>query len=345
MGTYNPQRAYGLVVYTDDFSGEARRFYTYNFKGWRVSTSTAHYIESKTREPNIYARLARQLMEGSGVIGAANVEILSNHLSRNSAKMVTFGTLVEALKAGFPEVTEDSYDSTKSFMIDYVKSLATVRPNEVALLSVAQRQRVRDASVADQAVLWHAYFKLAARLRAENTDPANALAALSKPYACEYVDGNGNRRTWQGDLFDRANPDWVKAEVVAPGKKGPRVVNNRQSRQGAFEFLCRIVGVSPRPTVTEGAAKHEQATPPPAAGKSRQHQKLIASLMKAGLTEAKAEAFLANAEAEQVADVAEDLKLARKVADLRDITVEEALKRIQGGSVSAEDQTPAPQAE
>jgi hypothetical protein len=247
MGTYNPQRAYGLVIYTDDFSGEGRRFYVYNFLGWRVSTSTAHYIESKTKGPNVYALLARELMQQSPILGASNVEVLSNHLSRNSAKMVTFGTLVDALKSGFPDLTEDTYSATHGFMLEYLETLGAVRPNELALLSVAKRQRVREESVADQAVVWHAYVRLAARLRAEKQDPKEVLGVLAQTY--KYTDTTKGVTLWEGDLFKRTNPMWSIAEVVAMGKNGLRVVNNRQSRQGAFEFLCSVVGVTPRPAV------------------------------------------------------------------------------------------------
>lgn len=250
MGPYNPYRAYGLVVYTDDFKGEAHRFYVYNFLGWRVPTSTAHYIESKTAAPNLYSRMARELMERCQVLGAPNVELLSNHLSRNSAKMVTFGTLVDALKAGFPKLTEQKYDEIVNFMLDVLAGLSTVRPNEIAVLSVAQRQRVRESSVADQTVMWHAYFRLAGRLWEDanirlagrlSEDRGNWGQALLKLREEYTTDG------YKGDLFSRANPAWAKCGVIAPGKKGPRVVNNRESRQGAFEFLCEITGVPRRP--------------------------------------------------------------------------------------------------
>jgi hypothetical protein len=147
MPGYNPNRQYGLVIYTDDFEGEAHRFYVYNFQGWRVSASTAHYIESKTHAPAVHAKVAREIMERSGILGIKNVEILSAQLSRNSAKMVTFGTLTEALKTAFPAISESDLPGTPEYIVH------DVRPAEISLLSVAQRQAAREASVADQAVL------------------------------------------------------------------------------------------------------------------------------------------------------------------------------------------------
>lgn len=239
MGSYTPRRSYGLVIYTDDVQGEAHRFYVYNFKGWRVSTSTAHFIESKTAIPQVHSRLARQLMEQSGLLGASNVELLSNHLSRNSAKMITFGTLVDALRVAFPNVADDTYTDILSYLLDYLSELGRIRPTEIALLSVARRQTVRDTTVADQAVMWHGYIRLAARLRLLNPDHwREALAVLGQEYL--YA-ANGTK--YQGDLFSRKNPVWSEKEVIAQGRKGPRVVNNRQSRQGTFEVLCEVTGV------------------------------------------------------------------------------------------------------
>jgi hypothetical protein len=239
MEGYNPQRGYGLAIYTDDFNGEARRFYVYNFKGSQVSTSTAHYIESKTNAPQLHTRLARELMENSGILGG-NVEILNNHLSRNSAKIITFGTLVEALKEGFPALTEDVYDEIKDYLLKFLDELSKARPDEIRLLSVAQRQKVRYSSIVDQAVLWHGYIRLAARFRElKIKDWPACLNTISRKTPSKSSDSAEP----DDDIFSRRNPAWSRNGVIAPGKTGPRVVNNRQARQGAYEYLCKLVGI------------------------------------------------------------------------------------------------------
>jgi hypothetical protein len=154
MAGYNPNREYALIVYTDDYQQEAHRFYVYNFMGWRVSTSTAHYIESKTRLPALHAKLARLLMERSGILGSDNVEIVSSNLSRNSAKMVTFGTLNDGLKVAFPGLGEDEIEETLEYLVKFLEQLNKARPDELALLSVTQRKKARDTTIADQAILW-----------------------------------------------------------------------------------------------------------------------------------------------------------------------------------------------
>jgi hypothetical protein len=242
-GTYNPHRAYGLVIYTDSAQGEGHRFYIYNFKGWRVSTSTAHYIESKTDAPQLHSRLARELMERSGHLTVKNVEVLSNQHTRNSAKMITFGTLVDALKSAYPSLTEDSYEEVLNYLISFLDVLHKARPNEIALLSVAQRQHVRDSTVADQAVLWHAYFRLASRLSDLGiADIADRIVALTSEIEITTDDGTAHKV----DVLSRKNPAWLQKGVMAPGKTGPRVVNNRQAREGAYEYLCELAQIPPK---------------------------------------------------------------------------------------------------
>jgi len=233
------------VIYTDDFEGEAHRFYVYNFEGWRVSSSTAHYIESKTHAPAIHAKVAREAMERSGILGLKNVEILSAQLSRNSAKMITFGTLTEALKTAFPAISDDDLPDTLNYLVQFIDALHDVRPAEISLLSVAQRQAAREATLADQAVLWHGYLHLASWLRKEFPDGwREKLSALGEAVTYRRIyqrDGESLTDTFTGDLFSRDNSVWVDTAVMAPGKKGLRVLNNRQAREAAFDILKAVV--------------------------------------------------------------------------------------------------------
>jgi hypothetical protein len=48
-------------------------------------------------------------------------------------------------------------------------------------------------------------------------------------------------KTFTGDLFARNNPVWTDTGLLAPGKTGPRVLNNRQAREAAFDVLKAVV--------------------------------------------------------------------------------------------------------
>jgi len=239
MAGYNPNREYALIVYTDDYQQEAHRFYVYNFMGWRVSTSTAHYIESKTRLPALHAKLARLLMERSGILGSDNVEIVSSNLSRNSAKMVTFGTLNDGLKVAFPGLGGDELEETLEYLVKFLEQLHKARPDELALLSVTQRKKAREATIADQAVLWGAYLRLAAWLR-ENS-PERWQDAVQELAVSPFRYRRSDNSVWTGDLFSRNNPLWLERGILVPGKTGLRVVAGRSARQAVFEILKEIV--------------------------------------------------------------------------------------------------------
>jgi hypothetical protein len=252
MAGYNPNREYALILYTDDYQQEAHRFFVYNFLGWRVSTSTAHYIESKTSSPALHAKLARMLMERSGILGVDNVEILSNHLSRNSAKMVTFGTLHDGLKLAYPGLSDDEVEETLDYLVKFLEQLHKARPDELGLVSVAQRKKVRDASLADQAVMWAGYLRLAAWLIENWPDGWQQAIQNLGGTTFRYRRADGTV-LWTGDLFSRNNPVWLDRGVLAPGKNGLRVINSRPGRQAAFEILKAVASgenlMGPTPTV------------------------------------------------------------------------------------------------
>ncbi len=234
MEKYNPKREYALAIYTDSFEGEAHKFFVLNSKGWKVAQGKAHYVASMMNDPHAHAKLARDLMKASGVLGEGNVEIVGTTLSKNSAKMVLFYTLVRGLQSAFAYVPteQDEYNNLLQYLSAFIAELHRVRPAEIALLSVERRQHVRSQSIADQAIAWIAYFHLAAQLR---DDPSwkNKLDTLAKPYK------NGK---YQGDLFARKNPLWQARGILAPDAKGNlRVISNRNAQQQLITTLMGIV--------------------------------------------------------------------------------------------------------
>jgi hypothetical protein len=60
-------------------------------------------------------------MERSGILGLKNVEVISARLSRNSAKMITFGTFTEAREHQSPSSTRPVLASLcrRSVGVDY----------------------------------------------------------------------------------------------------------------------------------------------------------------------------------------------------------------------------------
>lgn len=248
MEEYNPQRPYSLLIYTDDFEGEARKFFVLNTKGWDVPASKAHYIISRTSTPHAHAKLARELMEECGTLTAKNVELVQSVLSKNSAKMVLFYTLVRGLEAAFPAVPSEAadYEALKAYLIEYVAELGRVRPREIGLLSLQNRQLVRTNTLADQAIMWIAYLRLAAWLR-ENAGESwrTALAKLGD----EFTYQPEGRPPYVGDLMSRQNPLWRDRGILSLTDKGAlRVISNRNAQEQVFLVLrdCVETGLADR---------------------------------------------------------------------------------------------------
>jgi hypothetical protein len=235
MGGYNPSRQYGLVIYTDDYQGEAHRSYVYNALGWKVSDSTASYLESKTASPNLHVKLARELMERSPILGHENVELLKNNLPRHSAKMLSFKTLSQALLDAFPNLTSEHYQDVLNQLVNFVGVLNKIRPNEIALLDLSRRKRVREISLAGSAPLWSAYFRIAGRIFSGKFPGwEEKLRVLN----AEYTTGS-----FTGDLFNPLNPAWAAHKVAVVGAKGIQIRNNPEARRGAWTLLSKVLGI------------------------------------------------------------------------------------------------------
>jgi len=245
MEEYNPVRPYSLTISTDDFEGEAHRFFVLNSKGWKVPTSKAYYIESRTNSPHAKTKLARELMDDCGVLGTKNVEIVQATLSKNSAKLVLFYTLVRGIEAAFPALPADdaeAWSELRHYLIEFVAELGKIRPNEIALLSVQRRQEVRMRSVADQGIFWISYLRLAAWLREHQPGAWRAgLATLGETYRHEVanLDTGEMRVIYTGDLMSRDNPLWRDRGIVSTTEKPGiyRINSNRNAQEQAFIIL------------------------------------------------------------------------------------------------------------
>jgi hypothetical protein len=238
MERYNPARTYALAIYGDDFAGEAHKFFVLNSKGQKVAPGKAHFVSAMMNNPHIHSRLAHDLMNRSGIVSPKNVEIVQSTLSKNSTKLVLFYTLVRGLTDAFPAppaADTPEYLELLQYLVDFVAGLSAARPDAIALLNLEQRQHIRATTIADQAITWIAYFKLAAELR----HPSRSLGALNV-LNVQYTFEN-----FTGDFLARDNPLWQAKGILVPdGKGGYRVVSNRASQTNLTAALReRVLGV------------------------------------------------------------------------------------------------------
>jgi len=199
-------------------------------KNWQIEQLTR---SSFTHQADLHNSLTSQVVDSS--VLRDHVELVTNNISRNSAKIVTFNTLAKGVREGFPGLDETNFDVTKQYLVDFFNRLATIR-SEMGYLDLSARKVIREKSIGDTALVVHAYVVIAGDLHGANIpDWAERLSKLAKPYT--------HQGGWSGDLMSRDNPLW-RDSVLTPTKSGAMSVTNRtSSRKYMHDFLRELIDV------------------------------------------------------------------------------------------------------
>lgn len=174
-----------------------------------------------------------------------NVNRVNDRLTAKNPNVVTLSTLRESLKsaADFDEVDDTEIEGIAQVSSAFFKMLHEVR-HEIGVLPLAERKIVRATSLVDAPIVFQGYgaliadFSLAISkqgITAATEEWREKLANLSATIS--YRDG-----TWQGDLFDKMNPLWLRLGIIKPGLSGnPTVNNNRAARLQSAKALRAII--------------------------------------------------------------------------------------------------------
>ena len=220
-----------LLIEVLDLNEESELFYEYNQLGKPANPTRSRWIN----QADLYSALTSQVVALSKLKGY--VELVTNNISKNSPKVVTFNALYTAVKAGFPELDDSNVDVIQPYVVSFIDELVMVRP-EAGHMPLSQRKIFRENGIGDSALAFYGYGMLAGDLmKAESW--RNKLAELKEPYRCVNKDGN----PWTGDLMSRENPIW-EGKVLLRGAGGKlQISNNRETRQFMHETLQGAVGL------------------------------------------------------------------------------------------------------
>ena len=168
-----------------------------------------------------------------------NVELVSNNLTRNTNKVMTFNTLSKGIELGFKTLDEDNFEEVRDFLVEYVDYLAQIR-KEVGYLSISDRLKVREASIGDSGLVIQSYFRLAGELRGYQDWQAR-LQKLGEPFIQR--DDMGQVEYQIEDLMSRDNKVWRGTVLMenANGKVG--IANSRNSQEFVYQQLRKAVGL------------------------------------------------------------------------------------------------------
>lgn len=219
-----------LTIETLDLPGESGLFYEYNQLGKPANPTRSRFINQAA----LHNRLAAEVEQGSVLKG--HVEIVTNNLSKNSSKVITFNTLAKGIEKGFPYLDESNFGEIREYLIDFVNILTIARP-ETGYLPLGKRLQVRTSDIGDSALIYGTYFLIAGDLKGYS-DWRIRMKNLSKDFTY-----SKNGETWTGDLMSRQNPIW-RQTVLVPTKSGNLSIANRtDSRNHAYDVLREVVGI------------------------------------------------------------------------------------------------------
>lgn len=214
-------RRTSVRVWLVDDEQAAAVAHAYNQEGDPVNATAAKYRHQDTPAQ----LLARALVDASAHLGAKNIEVLSNSVSKNSPKLTSFNTISLALEHNWThtpfDANEAELDAQVAWLVEAWDALVKVRP-EFGYAGLKQRQQWRQESVAGTAVSVHGIVGAFAAIY-----PSKDFSALSKLRASvplldesgePLLDGGGQPRTT--DFFAIDNPMWEAEGILVNGKNG-----------------------------------------------------------------------------------------------------------------------------
>ena len=212
--------------------GESGLFHEYNQLGKPANPTRSRFIN----QASLHNAIAARVMEGS--VLKNNVETVTNNLTRNTNKVMTFNTLASGVQQGFKTLDEMNFEDTRNFLITFVNELSAIRP-EVGYLPISERLKIREATIGDSGLIFQAYLRLAGDLQNYPNWP-EMLEQLGELFITRDDDG---KILYQGDLMSRQNPLW-RQTVLVEGKNGRVSIANRtESREYAYRTLRDVVGI------------------------------------------------------------------------------------------------------
>lgn len=228
--TMDPDTLVSVRIYPFTKGAETDKlFWIYNQIGEKVSNTVA----KATYQGTNHQKLAKQFMLSSQHLGLDNIETKFDTVSKNSPKLVAFGTLSGAIESNWAAdpISDKDLEEQTQFLVDFWDALVAYRP-ELGRVPLVKRQESRGASLAATAVAMHGYIAVANALYLEGSRDFTVLRALQDKVTLPAA-GFRHKAGDVVDWFDYDNPEWIKRGVLvqATDKKGTSKLVARMSFQ------------------------------------------------------------------------------------------------------------------
>lgn len=237
-------RRTSVRIWIADDEQAAAVAHAFNQEGDPVNATAAKYRHQDTPAQMI----ARSLVDTSRHLGAKNIEVFGNTVSKNSPKLTSFNTVSLAVENGWAHTPFDGnaeeVAAQTAWLVQAWDALVEVRP-EFGYVSLKQRQQYRQDSMAGSALSVHGVIAVFSAIY-----PGSDLSALSKLGAkvqlvtsdgAQVLDGGGEPRFV--DFFSHENPVWEQEGILVQGKNGLTTRMSFQTRKAMADALRKQVGL------------------------------------------------------------------------------------------------------
>jgi len=237
-------RRTSVRVWIVDDDQAAAVAHAYNQEGDPVNATAAKYRHQDTPAQ----LLARAVVDASPHLGAKNIEVLGNSVSKNSPKLTSFNTVSLAIELNWTHTPFDANEAElkaqAAWLVEAWDALVKVRP-EFGYTTLKQRQLWRQTSVAGTAVSVHGAVAVLGDLY-----PSKDFSSLSKLKASVPVldgssqpvlDGGGEPRTT--DFFSTENPRWEVEGILVNGKNGLLTRMSFHTRRTIASIMRKQLGL------------------------------------------------------------------------------------------------------
>ena len=198
------------------------------------------------------------LVEKCPIFGRDEVETRSSTIAAQSRKITTTSTLESAIQPMVKQLLaleqegSGRYDDLVAFFCAYYHEWARHYTAFMPKASLADRQKLRESSLAGANILFFPMFTIAYELWKDCQDRKvdwksdkgwkSALAKMAGTVTTNFTDDQGNKQIWTGNAMDRLNPDWQGKILIqtfdGAGKpKGWSLSSTRQTREAAYAYL------------------------------------------------------------------------------------------------------------
>lgn len=180
-------------------------------KGLKISSTRAEYFNNIDKH-NV---MLKSIIEKSTI--KDKVEVVKDTILKNSDKIVTFGTLLNAFKSEFKE--EDLTPQLEDFMVNFLNQLySTVTPlNDFDL-----RKELRAKSLIGENISFYGYIGLAKELFSKKKQPKEYIVKIND------IDFNKSSNIWLGT-------------VILKGKRSLNITNKKDTRKYLRDKVIDLV--------------------------------------------------------------------------------------------------------